>query len=137
MEHNNEARNNCRYSMRPFTSIYRGTGDNDIYIYICIQMNQDNYSPGSINEREMGGRVVLLLTDHLEITDLALHRICIYLTHVPAPIGFSHLPDVKEPRPVIAVRNRDPVILRDHVARYRQNSLRVDAQPCHLKSKAK
>lgn len=76
-----------------------------------------------------------LLTDHFEITDLAFHGIRVYLTHVPASIGLPHFPYVKEPRSMVAVGNRDPVILRDHVARYRQNSLCIDAQPCHLKTK--
>lgn len=77
--------------------------------------------------------VVSLLTDHFEITDLAFHRISIYLTHVPASIGLPYFPYVKEPRSVVAVGNRDSVILRDHVARYRQNGLRIDTQPCHLR----
>lgn len=78
-------------------------------------------------------RTATLLTDYLEIPDLALHGVRVYLAHVPASIGLTHLPYVKEPRPMIAVGDRDPVILRDHVVRYRQDGLRVDAQPGHLR----
>jgi len=82
-----------------------------------------------------GGRVnaVSLLTDHFKITNLTFHGIRVYLTHVPASIGLPYFPYVKKPRSVVTVGNRDPVILRDHVGCYRQNSLRIDTQPCHLK----
>ncbi|EZA47295.1 hypothetical protein X777_16334 [Ooceraea biroi] len=33
---------------------------------------------------------------------------------------------------MVAVCNPDPVILRDHMGCYGQNSLRVNAQPCYL-----
>lgn len=66
-----------------------------------------------------------LLTDHFEITDLTFHGIRVYLTHVPASIGLPHFSYVKEPRSVVAVGDRYSVILRDHVARYRQNGLRI------------
>lgn len=72
------------------------------------------------------------LTDHIQITHLALHRIGVNLTHVPAPVRLPDLFYVQIPRLVLAVSHSDPVVLSDHVTVDGEDGLRVHAQPCHL-----
>lgn len=79
-------------------------------------------------------RSIFALTDYFHVTDLALHRIRVDLTHVPPAVGLPHLFDVEEPRAPVAMRHPDPVILRDDVVRYRQDRLGVHPQPGDLKS---
>ena len=76
-----------------------------------------------------------LLTDYIQISNLTLHWICVYLTHVPSTIGFLHFPYVKKPRAMIAVRHSYSMILGDDVIRNCKNCLSVDPEPRYLRTK--
>lgn len=75
------------------------------------------------------------LTDHLQVTQLTLHRVRVNLTHVPSSVGFLDVSDMKKPYPVIAVGDRDSMVLRDHVTVNGQYGLGVHPQPSDLKVK--
>lgn len=68
---------------------------------------------------------IRVLTNNIQESQLTFHRIRVDLTHVPSFIGLPQLLDVYVPRPVVRVRNADPVIFRDHVVVYSQYGLRV------------
>lgn len=73
-----------------------------------------------------------MLTDNIQIAQLAFHRVRVYLAHVPSFIGLSHLLDVYMPRPMVRVWHSDPVVFRDHVVVDGQYGLRVNPKPSHL-----
>lgn len=76
-----------------------------------------------------------ILTDYVQESDLALHRIRVYLAHVPATVGLANLFDVQVPRTVVAVTDPDSVVLRNHVAVDGEDGLRVYSKPCDLRTR--
>ena len=72
-----------------------------------------------------------MLTNDLEEARIAGHGISVHLTHVPAPVSFPRIPDVKGPG-AVPVRHANPVVLCNNVVRYCQDRLRVDSQPRDL-----
>lgn len=73
-----------------------------------------------------------MLTDNVQETQLTLHGIRVYLTHIPSPVRLPQLLDMYMPCPVVWVRHADPVIFGDHVVMNGQYGLCVYPQPCHL-----
>lgn len=72
------------------------------------------------------------LTDHLQVTLLALHRVSVDLAHIPSSVGFSNFPDMEKPYPMVGVGYRDSMILRDHMTVDGQDSLGVHSEPSDL-----
>lgn len=72
------------------------------------------------------------LTDHIQIGNLTLHWIRIYLTHVPAHIRFLDISDFQYPSTFFGVRYNHSVIFGDYVTLDGEDCLSVDTQPCDL-----
>lgn len=73
------------------------------------------------------------LTDDFQKSGLALHRVRVQLAHVPSLIGLPDVLDVQGPGPLVAVGDRDPMVLGDDVSGDGEDRLRVDSQPRYLK----
>ena len=79
----------------------------------------------------------MLLTNDVKVTVLTLHGIRVDLAHIPTAVSLFYLLYVEVPGSVLAVSHADTVVLRYHVICYRQNRLRVDAQPSNLEAERK
>lgn len=67
---------------------------------------------------------------------LHFHRIRVHLAHVLAAVLHLHALDHQRPCVLVAVRHRQPVIVRNHVLVDRQNGFRVRFNPGHLQQRA-
>jgi len=72
------------------------------------------------------------LTDYVEIRDLILHRVRVYLAHVKPTVTLSYVSDVQPPHPVVRVGHLHPVVFRHHERLYGQYRLCVHSQPGDL-----
>lgn len=63
---------------------------------------------------------------------LHFHRVRVHLAHVLATVLHLHALDHQRPCVLVAVRHRQPVIVRNHVLVDRQNCFRVRFNPGHL-----
>ncbi|CAH1969181.1 unnamed protein product [Acanthoscelides obtectus] len=72
------------------------------------------------------------LQNNIPVASLALHRVCVNLTHVPPFIGFPNVFDVEMPDVLLTVRHTDPAVLSDYVIVDSQDCLGVHFQPSHL-----
>lgn len=71
-------------------------------------------------------------TYNIQIPRLALHRIGVYLAHVPALIA---LPDISYPQLpglLLRVQNSDALVFGDNMVLDRQDCLRIHPEPRHL-----
>lgn len=65
-------------------------------------------------------------------TYLTLHRVCVNLAHVLPSVFFLHALYVEVPRGVVAVRNRHPRVMRNHVLVNGLYGLRICFYPADL-----
>lgn len=73
-----------------------------------------------------------ILTDNIQIGHLALHRIGVDLTHVPAHVRLLDFADFQYPLALLCVRDDHAMVFGDYVTLDGENCLRVDAQPGNL-----
>lgn len=75
----------------------------------------------------------LLLTHDVQVSKLSFGSDGVDLAHVPAFIFLLHVADVKEPRTVLVVCDRDAWVTRDHVVVNRQDGGLLEVHPRNLK----
>ena len=76
-----------------------------------------------------------LITYYFEESSIAGHRVGVDLAHVPPPVRFFGVANVKTPSTMTAMCHGDPMILRDNVSSDREDRLCVHSQPRHLQNK--
>lgn len=69
------------------------------------------------------------LTDHFQEAYLTLHRVAVYLTHVPAPVRLLDVLDPQLPNTLLRETDSDAMILCNDVVLDGEDGLRVHAQP--------
>ena len=73
-----------------------------------------------------------VFTYDVQVSNLALHGVCVNLAHVPTPVCFTNVADVEVPCLVFAVGDADAMVLGDDMYVDGQYRLGVDPQPSYL-----
>lgn len=74
-------------------------------------------------------KIIIPLTDHLQISLARAHWICVDLAQVPAAVRLLHLSYVQVPGTVVVVGEGDASILRNHFVVDGENGLSVHTNP--------
>lgn len=68
----------------------------------------------------------------MQISELCLRSYCVDLAHISAAVLLPHVGYVKEPCPVLVVRDADARVPRDDVVVYREDRWLLKVHPRHL-----
>ena len=77
----------------------------------------------------------IILTHDIEVGQLALHGVCVDLTHVVPGVCSPDVGNLEPPDVAVRLRDLDPVVLGDDVFAHGENSLSVHSDPGNLNTR--